>query len=81
MEKSEIPGLFEYNQWADGRVLEVAGRTTAAQFTAPERVSHGSLRGTLIHMLTAEWIWRQRCQEGYSPGDLDFITYLRQKRD
>jgi len=36
------------------------------------------LQETLVHALTAEWIWRRRCQEGVSPTALlnpaDFPT-------
>ena len=33
-------------------------------------VSHGSLFGTLVHILSAEWVWRVRCQEHMSPPAL-----------
>jgi uncharacterized damage-inducible protein DinB len=40
-------------------------------FIAPRsELYYGSLRGTLTHILTAEWIWRTRCQEGRSPTTL-----------
>jgi hypothetical protein len=29
--------------------------------------SFGSVRGTFVHILSAESIWRMRCQEGVSP--------------
>lgn len=30
-------------------------------------VSFGSLRGTLVHLISAEWIWRMRASAGISP--------------
>lgn len=75
----EILTLFDYNYWANDRVLAAAAKVTDAQFTAlAPAVSNGSLRGALLHVLNAEWIWRMRCHEGLSPSGLlmeeDFPT-------
>ena len=67
MTTSEIATLFDYNYWANHRVLDAAARVTPAQFVAPAGLSHGSLRGALVHVLSAEVVWRLRCQEGISP--------------
>ena len=64
MQKTDILTLFEYNDWANGRILQTAAKVTPAQFTDPAQVSHGSLRATLVHTLFAEVIWRMRCQGG-----------------
>ncbi|NJP07468.1 MAG: hypothetical protein HC837_18510 [Chloroflexaceae bacterium] len=71
--------LFEYNFWANQRVRKCSAQCDTEQFVAPvESLSHGSLRGTLTHILSAEWVWRMRCQEGISPSrmlkDADFAT-------
>ncbi len=70
--------MYEYNSWANTRILETASGLSTAQFLEPvARLSHGSLRGTLVHALTAQWIWRNRCQ-GNSPQSVlpeaDFPT-------
>ena len=67
MTTSEIAVLFDYNYWANHRVLDAAARVTPAQFIAPAGLSHGSVRGALVHVLSAEVVWRLRCQEGISP--------------
>jgi len=67
MTTGEIAVLFDYNYWANHRVLDAAARVTPAQFVAPAGLSHGSLRGALVHVLSAEVVWRLRCQEGISP--------------
>lgn len=69
MNITAIHSLFDYNYWVNERVLETAACLPSEQFTAPAPVSHGSLRGTLVHALSAEWAWRQRCQ-GNSPKGL-----------
>ena len=78
MKQSEILTLFDYSQWANNRILDTAEKLSPKHFTSPAGLSFGSLRGTLVHTLTAEWIWRLRCQEGISPPDLlseaDFPT-------
>jgi uncharacterized damage-inducible protein DinB len=62
----DIRLLYDYNYWANARVLTAAARVSPAQLTAPARLSHGSLRGTLVHTLGTEVVWRLRCQEGVS---------------
>jgi len=68
MEKSEMLTLYDYNYWANRRVLAAAGQATTEQFEVPAFTSHGSLKGTLAHILGTEIAWRLRCQEGTSPG-------------
>lgn len=31
-------------------------------------LSFGSLRGTLVHLVSTDWMWRQRVQDGTSPS-------------
>jgi len=70
MHKSDIQLLNAYNDWATARVLQAAEQAGATAFTAPAGLSHGSLRGTLVHILAAEIIWRQRWQAQSSPSSL-----------
>jgi uncharacterized damage-inducible protein DinB len=58
--------LYQYNQWANAKILNTAANITPEQFLAPASFPHGGLRGTLVHALFAEWIWRKRW-EGISP--------------
>lgn len=67
MKQRDIRTLYDYNYWANARVLRAAAQLTPEQFTAPAHLSHGSVRGTLVHALSAEWVWRVRCEEGISP--------------
>lgn len=54
--------LYEYNRWANARILNAAAQISDAQFLAPGDFPHGGLRGTLVHALFAEWVWRMRWQ-------------------
>jgi uncharacterized damage-inducible protein DinB len=66
MNKQDILLLYKYNQWANARILTAAAHVTQEQFVAHASFPHGGLRGTLVHALFAEWIWRKRW-EGTSP--------------
>lgn len=78
MHKQDILMLYQYNQWANAKILNAATNVTTEQFLAPASFPHGGLRGTLVHALFAEWIWRQRW-EGASPTQRfkpqDFATF------
>lgn len=62
MRIADILTLYDYNYWANARVLRAAARLTTDQFTAPAAISQGSLRGALVHAMSAEQIWRLRLQ-------------------
>jgi len=66
MNKQDILILYKYNQWSNARILNAAANVTNEQYLAPASFPHGGLRGTLVHALFAEWIWRNRW-EGTSP--------------
>jgi uncharacterized damage-inducible protein DinB len=66
MNKQDLELLYKYNRWANAKILNAASNVTHEQFLAPASYPHGGLRGTLVHALFAEWIWRHRW-EGTSP--------------
>lgn len=78
MNRADILFLFDYNYWANARVLNAASQLTPDQFSAPHGLSHGSVRSALAHVLAAETVWRLRCQSGLSsaalPAENDFPT-------
>ena len=67
MRQSEIIELYAYNRWANARILNTAMGIDDAQFCAPLLPGLPSLRHILAHAYGAEWIWRKRCEEGFSP--------------
>jgi len=70
MNKQELLTLYDYNYWANARILGAVTGVSPADFAAPRAFSHGGLLGTLVHTLGAEWIWRVRCQEQHFPTAL-----------
>lgn len=86
MKKSEILTLYQYNAWANARILNAAANMTPEQFLAPATFSYGGLRGTLVHTLFAEWIWRQRWEghsptKGFTSDDFPTLNSLRSRWD
>jgi len=78
MNKQDVQLLFQYNQWANARILNAASGVTLEQFLAPASYPHGGLRSTLTHALSAEWIWRKRWEGDAPSGHLkpdEFPTF------
>jgi uncharacterized damage-inducible protein DinB len=74
MNANDLRTLFDYNYWATARIMRVALAVTPEQFTAANTSSYGSLRGTLVHTMRAELIWRRRLQGEPMPVDLPVET-------
>lgn len=70
MQKTDLVTLYDYNYWANRRILDTAELLAAEQLAAPAPFPHGGVLSTLVHTVSAEWAWRQRCQEGVSPTGL-----------
>jgi uncharacterized damage-inducible protein DinB len=62
MDTAEIKLLYDFNYWANGRILSSACGVSPEQYIAATDFGIGfkSLRGTLNHILDAEWSWRLR---------------------
>src|SRR5208337_4690563 len=67
MKPAEMMALYEYNAWADRRVLDAASGLTREQFTKQLGSSFSSVRDTLSHIYGVEWLWLERFQ-GRSPA-------------
>ena len=61
--------MFQYNAWADRRLLDVCGQLTNEQFTRSLGSSFSSVRDTVVHLYGAEWAWNERFH-GNSPSAL-----------
>lgn len=57
MNRDEIQLLFQYDRWANGRVLEAAAALSNEQFTRDLGGSFRSVRDTLVHIVAGEWGW------------------------
>jgi uncharacterized damage-inducible protein DinB len=57
MNKDDIQLLFEYDRWANDSVLQAASTLSVEQFTRDLGGSFGSVRDTLVHIISGEWGW------------------------
>ena len=77
MNRQDILALYDYNAWANARVLAAVEPLAQEAFLRDLKNSFPSVRDTLAHILAAEWIWLRRWQ-GESPSKLlaaaDFPT-------
>lgn len=60
MNTQDMQLLYRYNAWANARILSATSKVNTEQFLADASFPFGGLRGTLTHILFAEWIWRMR---------------------
>ncbi len=58
---TDLERVFDYSYWANGKLFQVVAQLTPELFTQPVAGSYGSVRNTLVHMLSAEWGWLDRC--------------------
>src|SRR5580765_3136658 len=54
---------LRYSAWASRALVEAVGAVPEADFAKSIGVSHGSLLGTLAHILWADWLWFTRVVE------------------
>ncbi len=67
--------LYDYNAWANERVLDTTVHLSGEQFLAKTGASFDSVRDTLVHIMSAQWMWLSRWQ-GVSPrAMLDATTF------
>jgi uncharacterized damage-inducible protein DinB len=61
MTVTELQRLYDYGYWAHDKLLQVIAQLTPEEFTRPVAGSYGSIRDTLVHVMSAEWGWLSRC--------------------
>ena len=66
LHKDDVGRLLEYTVWSNHAVVRAAATLTVEEFRRDLGSSHGGVRGTLTHMMGAEWIWLERWK-GVSP--------------
>ena len=75
MRVRDLQRLYDYHYWATWQLLDVVAQLPPGQFTQSVAGSYGSVRNTLVHVLSAEWGWLDRCggpARGERLNPLDF---------
>ncbi|HEY6369546.1 MAG TPA: DinB family protein [Candidatus Sulfotelmatobacter sp.] len=79
MTKDDIQLLYEYDRWANSRVLQAASRLSTEQVTRDLGGSFHSVRDTLLHIISGEWIWLQYWREkSHGPTVLENLKKRRE---
>jgi uncharacterized damage-inducible protein DinB len=68
MTVKDLERMYDYGYWANRKFFAVAAQLTPEQLTQSVAGSYGSVRNTLVHMMSAEWGWFDRCGCGYPRG-------------
>lgn len=67
MNLQDLQTLLDYHYWARDRLLAAVGPLSPEEFARPLGSSFPSIRDTLVHLYSADWIWCSRW-EGESPA-------------
>jgi uncharacterized damage-inducible protein DinB len=71
MQSDYFRTLFDYNWWANQRVLDAAAQVSDDDyFAAVPGLSFGSLHATLVHAVVGEQVWISRFEGGLPPEAL-----------
>ena len=57
----DLERLYDYGYWANRKLFDVILRLAPEEFTRPVAGSYGSIRNTMVHILSAEAGWLDRC--------------------
>lgn len=60
MTLQDVKVLHAYNAWASSRMLDAASALPVEEYTRALGTGHGSIHGTLVHMVAAEKRWLSR---------------------
>lgn len=61
MTVKDIQEIYDYGHWADRKLLEAVSALSPEEFTRSVGGSYGSVRNTVVHAISAEWGWLERC--------------------
>lgn len=87
MNIQDIKFIYEYNYWANGKILKAAAKVPQEKYLAAAEFpfgSGGSLRKTLLHIVDAEFGWRgffefKKFGEDLNPDDFPTLQALEKK--
>jgi uncharacterized damage-inducible protein DinB len=70
-----IQTLYRYNTWANIRILDTATQLGAEQFLASGGTSYDSLRDTLVHTMSGQWIFLERWRDRSPRAMLNAVDF------
>ena len=81
MNVNDVELLYDYSYWANEKLFAVIAHLSPDEYTRRVAGSYESIRNTLVHMLSAEWGWLDRCGglargERLEPADVPTFPLL-----
>jgi uncharacterized damage-inducible protein DinB len=61
MRVDDLRVMYDYGYWVNRHLFEVLSKLTNGEFTRDLVGGHASVRNTLVHAMSAEWGWMDRC--------------------
>ncbi len=61
MTVKDLKTFYDYNYWANQKIISVIQQLTPDEFIKDVAGGYGSIRNTLVHILSTEWGWLSRC--------------------
>lgn len=77
MRVADVRALYLYNEWANARIFSAAAELNQQTFAEPRGSSFSSIRDTVAHIATSEWVWLRRWR-GESPESVPEWEPLRE---
>jgi len=84
MDLKTVRLLWDYTKWADARAFDAVAKLTPEQYGKDLGSSLKSVRDTLTHLVSAQWIWLSRWKGTapkamWAPGDYAGLAALRER--
>jgi uncharacterized damage-inducible protein DinB len=57
----DLRALYDYSYWANGKIFDVLHQLMPEEFTRQLAGTSVSVRNAMVHMMSAEWGWLDRC--------------------
>jgi uncharacterized damage-inducible protein DinB len=61
MTADDLRTMYDYGYWVNRQLFDVMSRLTPDEFTRSLAGGHASIRNTMVHAMSAEWGWVDRC--------------------
>lgn len=61
MTVKDLEVMYDYGNWANKKLFEVLSQLDTEQFTKSIAGGYGTVRDTMVHILSAQWAWLDHC--------------------
>jgi uncharacterized damage-inducible protein DinB len=84
MTTAYIQSLYKYNAWANQVITDTSAQLSEIQFSQPAGASFDSIHDTLVHTMSAQWVWLSRWQGTsptalFDPASLPSLAAIRER--